>query len=225
MKLGIVVPWRARPTRVKAFGLTVNRLMDQFPNSTVYYADKETKIFNVSGSRNQGCLSAIKDGCDVLLVVDADTLLDKKAIEKAIAVVSKEDYVCMPYTFYNRLSEKVSTSLLKGELSFEQLAVQGENSAWNHPGGAYVMSSSTFLRLNGWDERFVGWGYEDDAFSEAHIKILGRGFVRVDGFALTLHHEHRDQDYIDVNSERYKHYVDSPKKQVLGIIQGNMDVE
>lgn len=225
MKLGIVIPWRPRPSRVKAFSLTVNRLMDQFPDSTIYYADKEAKIFNVSGSRNQGCLSAIKDGCDMLLVVDADTLLDKKAVEEAIAVASKEDYVCMPYTFYNRLSEKSSTPLLNGKVSFEKLAVHGDNSAWNHPGGAYVMSSSTFLKLNGWDERFVGWGYEDDAFSEAHRRVLGRGFVRVDGFAITLHHEDRDQDYIDVNSERYSQYVDSSNEQVLEIIQGNMNVE
>jgi predicted glycosyltransferase involved in capsule biosynthesis len=225
MKLGIVVPWRARPTRVKAFGLAVNRLMDQFPNSTVYYADKEDEIFNVSGSRNQGCLSAIKDGCDMLLVVDADTLLDKKSIKNAIVEATKNNCVCMPFMFYNPASEKVSTSLINGEIPFEKVAVRSDESAWNHPGGAYVMSSSTFLLLNGWDERFVGWGYEDDAFAEAHKRVLGRGFMRVEGYAVAMFHQDRDQEYIDINSKRYRTYVDSSNEQVLEIIQGNMDVE
>lgn len=225
MKLGIVVPWRARPTRIKAFGLTVNRLMDQFPDSTVYYADKEDEIFNVAGSRNQGCLSAIKDGCDMLLVVDADTLLSKESIKEAISKAAKNNCVCMPYTAYNRLSDKTSMFLINGQLSFENASGLDDTSVLNHPGGAYVMSSSTFLLLNGWDERFVGWGYEDDAFSEAHKRILGKEFDRVSGFALTLFHRDRDQDYIDLNSKRYMQYVDGSKEQVLEIIQGNMDVE
>ena len=225
MKLGIVVPWRARPTRIKAFGLTVNRLMDQFPDSAVYYADKEDEIFNVSGSRNQGCLSAIKDGCDMLLVVDADTLLDKKSIDEAIAGAVEDECVYMPFAFYNRVSEKVSTSLINGEMSFEDVAVHSVESAWNHSGGAYVMSSSTFLLLNGWDERFVGWGYEDSAFVEAHRRVLNKGPVLIDGYAVTLFHLDRDQEYMDLNSRRYMQYVEGSKEQVLEIIQGNMEVE
>ena len=225
MKLGIVVPWRPRPTRIQAFSLTVNRLMDQFPDSTIYYADKEEEIFNVSGSRNQGCLSAIKDGCDMLLVVDADTLLSKESVESAIVKAAENNCVCLPYTTYNRLYKQVSTSLIDKEKSYEDLAVYGADSLLEHPGGAYVMSSSTFLLLNGWDQRFVGWGYEDDAFLEAHRVYLDKDIQRVEGYALSLFHMDRDQDYMEQNRQRFDYYKNRSKEEMVEIIRGNINVE
>jgi len=225
MKLGIVVPWRPRPTRIQAFSLTVNRLMDQFPDSTIYYADKEEEIFNVSGSRNQGCLSAIKDDCDMLLVVDADTLLSKESVESAIIKAVENDCVCLPYTTYNRLYKQVSTSLIDKEKSYEDLAVYGADSLLEHPGGAYVMSSSTFLLLNGWDQRFVGWGYEDDAFLEAHRVYLDKDIQRVEGYALSLFHMDRDQDYMEQNRQRFDYYKNRSKEEMVEIIRGNINVE
>ena len=225
MKLGVVVPWRPRPTRIKAFSLTVNRLMDQFPNSTVYYADTEDEVFNVSGSRNQGCLSAIKDGCDMLLVVDADTLLDKDAVEAAIVKAAADNCLCLPFTAYNILFEQSSESLINGELTYEEAAVFGPDSALEHPGGAYVLSSSTFLLLNGWDQRFVGWGYEDDAFLEGYRVYLGKDVERIEGYALALFHLDRDREYVEQNRERLHEYRKKSKEEMFELIRGNMDVE
>jgi predicted glycosyltransferase involved in capsule biosynthesis len=199
--------------------------MDQFPDSTIYYADKEEEIFNVSGSRNQGCLSAIKDDCDMLLVVDADTLLSKESVESAISKAVENDCVCLPYTTYNRLYKQLSTSLIDKEKSYEDLAVYGADSVVDHPGGAYVMSSSTFLLLNGWDQRFVGWGYEDDAFLEAHRVYLGKDIQRVEGYALSLFHMDRDQDYMEQNRQRFDYYKNRSKEEMVEIIRGNIHVE
>jgi predicted glycosyltransferase involved in capsule biosynthesis len=199
--------------------------MDQFPDSTIYYADKEEEIFNVSGSRNHGCLSAIKDGCDMLLVVDADTLLSKESVESAIVKAVENDCVCLPYTTYNRLYKQVSTSLIDKEKSYEDLAVYGADSLLEHPGGAYVMSSSTFLLLNGWDQRFVGWGYEDDAFLEAHRVYLDKDIQRVEGYALSLFHMDRDQDYMEQNRQRFDYYKNRSKEEMVEIIRGNINVE
>jgi hypothetical protein len=225
MKLGIVVPWRFRPSRGDAFTVTVNRLMDQFPDSAIYYADTEDEVFNVSGSRNKGCLSAIKDGCDMLLVVDADTLLEKDSVDVAIAKATGSVLVCMPFLAYCRLGEFSSTSLINGQMSFEEAVKDSYDKAWNHPGGAYVMSSSTFLRLNGWDERFVGWGYEDNAFAEAHRVLLGRELERVEGNALTLYHVDRDQEYMQKNNERYQKYENESEQVISKIVKGNMTRE
>jgi predicted glycosyltransferase involved in capsule biosynthesis len=222
MKLGIVVPWRFRPSRGDAFTVTVNRLMDQFPDSAIYYADTGDEVFNVSGSRNKGCLSAIKDGCDMLLVVDADTLLEKDSLDAAIIKAIESGLVCMPFYVYARVSEIASTSVINGEMSFEDAAIGSYSESTEHPGGAYVMSSSTFLRLNGWDERFVGWGYEDDAFAEAHRALLGKKLGRVDGIALALYHEDRDQEYVEENRQRFYSYVNKPKALVSKIVEGNM---
>lgn len=196
--------------------------MDQFPDSAIYYADTEDEVFNVSGSRNKGCLSAIKDGCDMLLVVDADTLLEKESIDAAIAKAVETDSVCMPFSLYVRATEESSTSLIKEEGTFEEAVESSNDRAVGHPGGAYVLSSSTFLRLNGWDERFVGWGFEDNAFAEAHKVLLGRKLEEVDGIALTLHHLDRDEDYVEENRLRYVNYISKTEEQVSKIVEGNM---
>ena len=163
MKLGIVIPWRQQPSRLEAFHATVEDISDTFPDASIYFSDTESERFNPSASRNRGCRFAIKDGCDVLLVMDADMLLEGWAIENSIRVASDLGIVSLPYLLLNRLNENLSTSLLNKETSADEIRRSGiGNPGQSQIGGAYVLSSSTFLKLNGWDERFVGWGYEDN---------------------------------------------------------------
>lgn len=222
MKLGIIVPWRSQPSRSAAFVKTIARLSDQFPDSTIYCSDKPVERFNVAGARNRGCLEAIEDGCDVLLVIDADMMIEKDAVERAIEKAKRMVSVCLPYTLLNRMSSELSTSVINDEVSFEGTrgvghVVQGQI------GGAYVMESSTFLRLNGWDERFVGWGFEDDAFAAAHLAILGKALDRVQGYAVTFDHEDRDQENLEDNRQRYYGYLNKTRKQMVELTEGNME--
>lgn len=224
MKLGIVVPWRHQESRAAAFVKTIERLSQQFPDSTIYCSDKPGERFSISGARNKGCLEAIEDGCDTLLVVDADMLLEKDAIERAIEKSKLMVSVCLPYTVLNRMNEELSTSVINDEILFEE--TRGHNTGYtvtNQIGGAYVMQSSTFLRLNGWDERFLGWGFEDDAFAAAHSAILGKTLDKVQGYAVTFYHLDRDQANLEDNRQRYYSYLNKTRKEMVEITEGNMN--
>jgi hypothetical protein len=223
MKLGIVIPWRPQPTRIAAFHRTVEEISDAFPDASIYFSDTESERFNRSASRNRGCRFAIKDGCDVLLVIDADVILEKEAVENSIRVASESGIVSLPCLRWSRLDEKLSTSLLNKELSAEEIRRSGVGSATQSEiGGSWVLSSSTFLRLNGWDERFVGWGFEDNAFEEAHRVLLDRGFHRSAGHGITFHHLDRDEDGLEESRQRFYGYTGKSKEEMLEIISGNM---
>ena len=222
MKLGIVIPWRPQPNRTAAFHMAVESISDAFPDASIYFSDTESDRFNLSASRNRGCRFAMKDGCDVMLVLDADVLVEKEAVENSMRVASDLGVVSLPYVFFNRLNDELSTSLLNKELLPEEIRSRGIGSLnQNHFGGAYVLTASTFLRLNGWDERFVGWGFEDNAFEAAHKVLLDRGFHRSAGHAITFDHEDRDQNNVEDNRQRFYEYTQKSKAEMLELVSGN----
>ena len=222
MKLGIVIPWRQQPSRIAAFHRTVEEISNDFPDASIYFSDTDSERFNLSASRNRGCRFAIKDGCDIMLVLDADTLLEKEAVENSIRVAYELDIVSLPYVVWNSLDTELSTSLLNKQLLVEDVRRGNVGTLSRvHVGGAYVLTASTFLRLNGWDERFVGWGFEDNAFEAAHKVLLDRGFHRSAGHAITFDHEDRDQDNIEINRQRFYEYTQKSKAEMLELVSGN----
>jgi predicted glycosyltransferase involved in capsule biosynthesis len=202
--------------------MAVESISDAFPDASIYFSDTESDRFNLSASRNRGCRFAMKDGCDVMLVLDADVLVEKEAVENSMRVASDLGVVSLPYVFFNRLNDELSTSLLNKELLPEEIRSRGIGSLnQNHFGGAYVLTASTFLRLNGWDERFVGWGFEDNAFEAAHKVLLDRGFHRSAGHAITFDHEDRDQNNVEDNRQRFYEYTQKSKAEMLELVSGN----
>jgi predicted glycosyltransferase involved in capsule biosynthesis len=202
--------------------MAVEEISDAFPDASIYFSDTESERFNLSASRNRGCRFAMKDGCDIMLVLDADVLVEKEAVENSMRVASELGVVSLPYVVFNRINEDLSTSLLNKELSAEEIRRSGVGSpSQSEMGGAYVLTASTFLRLNGWDERFVGWGFEDNAFEADHKVLLDRGFHRSAGHAITFEHLGRDLGDMEENRQRFYGYTGKSKAEMLEIISGN----
>jgi hypothetical protein len=61
------------------------------------------------------------------------------------------------------------------------------------------MSTEVFETVGGWDERFKGWGYEDDAFNYVHMVVLGKVVRRISGVCLRMHHEEKDSKDSEIN--------------------------
>lgn len=222
MNVGLVIPWRPQPSRLYAFEATIARYSEQLPGVATYFADTEDEIFSVAGSRNRGCLEAIADDCDVLIVSDADVFVEPYTLNKAIEKAYKENVVSVPYTELLVLNQDQSTSLIKGEYNLQQMRPRARM-LQRQVGGIFVLSSSTFGILNGWDERFVGWGFEDMAMQEAHKAIFGRDFDRPYGIAACLYHEDRDKSQLDGNEAKFKEYqsLGLSKAEMLEHVKGN----
>jgi hypothetical protein len=221
MKLGVVIPWRAQPSRIDAFNAVVARYSQMFPDAKIYLADKEGGRWNISGSRNLGCEMAIADGCDVMLVSDADVYLEPYAINESLKQVAERELVSIPYTEAIFISKDDSLSIIRGEISDISKLKYGNSTHRHQMGGAYVITPEVFNKLNGWDERFVGWGFEDSAFNLAHEGLLGSEMHRAEGFIGFLYHKDRDKELVELNEKLFEDYTRMTADQMMEHVKGN----
>jgi hypothetical protein len=219
-KIAFVIPLRLSELREPPFRYLENWLKTEFVDIPIYIRDSVGERFNVSEARNRGCLDAINDGVDILIVLDADTLPRKSVIEKAVRIAEETGALVMSKG-YVILTEDESVDILKGEecpTSFEAKVFQSTQ------GGLWVMGAEVFKTINGWDERFIGWGYEDTALLVAYKKIYGKRARRIKSLLLSLWHGNKDftvESYL-VNQERYLGYKSIDKKSIHSLVDGNM---
>jgi len=187
----IIVPWRMADGREMSFELAQRYNSVTFSDFKTYFSDSVGEKFNVSEARNRGCLQAIADGYDNLIVLDADTIFERDAIVDALKVATTDGGVCYPYTWSIETNEYFSTKLEGGEISLADLPNQ-MTATEKHVGSGWVMTKEAFFEMNGWDENFVGWGCEDSAFQLACESIFGGTMPRSSGYCYRLWHPERD---------------------------------
>ena len=108
---------------------------------------------------------------DVLCIHDADMILDTQTLYRAISEVLKGREFVKPYGILVDLTSEETEYLICGgtELNIDRAAGQiDRNDKGQYPpicGGIFVISKNFFFEIGGMDERFSGWGGEDDAMS------------------------------------------------------------
>jgi hypothetical protein len=188
----------------------------------MFIQDSRGETFNVSEARNLGCEKAIRSGIDVLIVADADTVFLVESVRDAIEIAVETGLVCHPYTRIVDLDTEESLRFQRGHITFDE-ALIGKHPQEKHPGSGWVMTAQTFWTLNGWDERFVGWGFEDNAFGEAHKAVLGKVVRRSYGRCFKMNHDERDVKSLESNREAFNQYkfLAKHKDLMLEHIAGN----
>lgn len=105
-----------------------------------------------------------------LAFADADLVLGA-ALADALEHVDKGYWAIKPYRRLIDLDESESARVRGGEFDFvpdRNGVAPNRDGVGEHivfAGGVFLIARAAFVRLGGWDERFRGWGGEDDAFS------------------------------------------------------------
>lgn len=220
----IVVPWRVAEGREKSFELAWRYNKSTFADFRVYFSDSIGEKFNVSEARNRGCIQAIEDGYKVLVVIDADTIFGIDGILKAIEEVSTNHVISYIYTHSVETNEMTSYSLDIGSIQPHELELS-HMPTLGHVGSGWAMSSEMFWDINGWDENFHGWGYEDTAFQKAYEVLFNSEMLRAPGTCYRLWHPDRDTSSFVDNMNRFELYYDSPEvtpEDLRGVLKRNM---
>lgn len=164
------------------------------PDIELIAADSGEEPFSRGNSRTLG---ATKASGEVLFFADADSANDN--LRASVDLLERAPWV-IAYSApkgYVALTEAATECLLARSPSEPLRAPQpGDWYERCHSfAGALCMRTEDFWRVGGYDPRFEGFGFEDDAFHEALDTIVGE-HERVDGVHLHLWHPH-------IESERF----------------------
>lgn len=144
--------------------------------------------FNRSAAINQAAAQRYWD--DVAVIADADSFVPVSQLLEAVKLARKTGRVVSPFTSVVQLSRECTERMVKTDvftvrtLHIDHVRVKPIETQSN----LLVVPWMIWDRIGGFDERFVGWGGEDNAFWHA-AEICRKEVVRVPGAAFHLWHE------------------------------------
>jgi glycosyltransferase involved in cell wall biosynthesis len=166
--IDVVIPWRdtGEPYRRSHFWHLRCHYGQQF-NVVV---GNNANDFNRSAARNAGVAQTTSD---VIAVIDADNLIDPLQILEAVAVARHTSRMVKPFEDFGYVDQRTTdiyyaTGQIPNDPSWEN-----DGLTPGFTGGAYVLRRDAWDRLGGFDEAFIGWGGEDDAFHIHAERTLG----------------------------------------------------
>ena len=134
--------------------------------------------------------------CDILCFYDVDVLIQGKFLHIAKTVIQKGE-VDHVYP-YSGLFIDIAKSHFENFVPSFDFAYLNNNkdtdgfivAATNSHGGCNLISKSKFIDMKGFDEQFVGWGFEDTDFHTRSLKSNTVGYIKEDdAVCWHLHHE------------------------------------
>jgi hypothetical protein len=214
MKVGIVIPWRETPSRIGPFSKVVEWYGINFPEATIYLADHDYPVFNLAASRNLGVRNAQSDGCDVVLIGDADTIGQAAPIREALESAVLDNICHTPYTRYHMITDVSTIQFVKGR---HKTIGRCRSFLYEDAcSGLYIATPETWFAMGGQDEKFVGWGFEDTAWRRAHEVIFGKLPMVHEGDAYAMYHvmqENRNGPLYNKNKAIYERYLKINNKE------------
>jgi hypothetical protein len=137
--------------------------------------------FNRGAAINRGA-----DGeWDVAVIADADIAIDPHLVTAAIADAGSGGRVVLPFQRRLLVNEAGTQRILDGYRgSWRQWAKADRNRG--HASSCIIVPRSAWEAIGGFDERFSGWGAEDDAFWLLCERLVGTS--RLPGDVWHLHH-------------------------------------
>lgn len=139
--------------------------------------------FNRAAAINEGAAAA---GWDVLVVIDSDIVIDGPTVLEAVRVAEATGKLVLPYTRRRLVTPDGTRRILAGKHAGSWDTVSRPDANTAHCSSVIVVHRTLWETVGGFDDRFVGWGGEDDAFHAACLALAG--VERLPGNVYHLHH-------------------------------------
>lgn len=172
--VAVVIPWRPGTAQRNAHHDYVRQHLRAVIPSALHIGvdsgvDSGHTPFSRAGSRNKGVRIAQASGADVVVICDADTLVEAEPLHAAIAAAG-DGRLHLPYTWYRGLSEAGTSAYLDG--TDPALCPTDWEHEWA-TGGVLVIQPEAWWAAGGMDERCRGWGHEDVILRLCADALLG----------------------------------------------------
>lgn len=193
-KVDVLIPFKPDGAeRDRIFRWVHNRWTTIFPWVNVIVGEDDSTPFNRARARN---IAFNNSTADYLVIADADTFAPRKTLEQAFMLLfeNRRDWV-FPFSVYYNANKEYAEFVLNQDVDYDPVE---EEISYDHrltdSDSAFLMlSREAYECVNGYDERFVGWGGEDRAF-RASLDVLWGGHRRVSGYCVHIWHP-RDLDF------------------------------
>jgi len=167
--------------------------MDKLLGYTVYFADSDPGEFSRAQAANKAVAQALAEGHDVVVVNDADTISTPSSLRNAIDRTRLDGRPRLPYDKYVLMDQPQTESYLKSPVWSN---LPDEPEYVGSVSGVLVFRSDSWLDIGGFDERYRGWGHEDNDMAAR------AGFDRVPGRVWSLYHQPDDRSVSDPRNLR-----------------------
>jgi GT2 family glycosyltransferase len=148
-------------------------------------------LFNIAQAFNNAANNATRE---IFVLAAGDVIYDPAIIDEAVKLLDKYPWVIAFRGVYN-LSLDNTNRLLSTEPNWPPNTSIDEYYIDNYyerfAGKLMVMRRETYFAAGGYDERFVGWGGDDDAFVNA-LETLCGPFIKLDNTVIHFYHERTD---------------------------------
>jgi len=216
-QISVVIPYRPRPHALdhRTFDFVLKSWTTDLLKSK--WADKweivqghdDSQPFNRSRARNEGAAHA---NGDILIFADADSIYtDFQFVAQGIEALLFSD-LWVKTRSQIMLTMEGTEAFLEGYRPHPSVVEK----VWRDTtGGIVICSRSQFDLAGGFDERFIGWGYEDTSFQEIMSAIHSPPFQFGDVYHLWHPKERelrQEQPQITANQQMYVEYVKAGRK-------------
>lgn len=183
---------------------------ERFPDWQIIEGTHEDGDFNRSAALNTAAAAAGE--WDAAVILDADVVAEAEQVHAAVEQALHTGRMTLAFDRYAALSEEMSDRVLGGyDGSWESGA---KLKMRTHVSSIVAVPAALWERVNGFDERFQGWGHDDVSFAAA-CRVLGGGVDRVPGTVWHLWHSPAT-----ANDRRSAHYRSTPSYRASSALAG-----
>ncbi|WP_061810759.1 galactosyltransferase-related protein [Rossellomorea vietnamensis] len=225
----IIIPFHSKdPYRKKALSIVMNYYKTFFPNNEIIVASDGNSPYSKSAAINKAVKKA---KTELIAIIDADILCPKETILSGLKLLELYPLI-LPYNKVIDLSQNLSQVLYnKSHFSLNPSILHGKNRHSKKAipvGGINLIKKTCFLKIKGFDERFIGWGGEDDAFVAASDTICGT-HKRLTGAIYHLWHPSKKAEGNPHYSKNHRFTVEyfkayNKKEEMMKILSNRKDV-
>jgi hypothetical protein len=172
LELSVLLPYKPdNGPRDEAFRWTRAFYRKYMQNAEICIGHSESALFSRAQAINDAARQATTD---LFLIADTDIVYDPRIILEAKQKLNTHAWV-IPYSQVQDISEPCTKQLLGTEPVWPfAMPLDSTVRTYSPKGGLTLMPRKHFEAVKGLDERFIGWGGEDDAFASSLDTLCGQ---------------------------------------------------
>lgn len=157
MNVSVVIPFYGdNPYRLRALEIIIGYWQREFPGWELLIGRGDS----VAAARNEGVR---RSSGDVLFFADSDSLCPPEQVRTAAALAASAPGLVFAFDLYHRLSRRTTEAVAAGKEDPFTAPVDW-SLASSGSSGAVAISRACFAAAGGYDEGYLGRGYEDQDF-------------------------------------------------------------